>query len=147
MQLFKFAQIFYRLSHANDDLSKAAGFLFVCPEDRTIFLALRGPNGDNPNTWATVGGSLVKGESFIDGAMREVKEEMGSVPEIDKIIKHYDSKSTNFIYRTYLATISNKNNWHPKLDHENSDAKWFGINELPDNLHPGFRKSLKHLFD
>jgi len=124
--------------------SLAAGFLFVCFEDRTICLAQRSKRDLNfPNTWATLGGGVKPGEEPIEAAKREVKEETGSLPEINRIINKYINQDDGFAYVTFVAELSldEKNHWDPKLNRENEQVKWFS--KLPHNLHPGLKKTLK----
>ena len=51
--------------------------------DGTVLLMKRDPNKDvHPGIWeCSAGGSVMKGETFLEGAIRELKEETGCVAE------------------------------------------------------------------
>lgn len=121
----------------------AAGILFIDPEDNTVFLQLRSKEVDAPNTWSTPGGSIdKKDKDEWETALREVKEEAGSLPEIDKIVGKKIYEDDKVKYTTYFVTVKNKENWDPKLNWESQDAQWFNMDRLPENLHPNFKKLL-----
>lgn len=44
-----------------------------------LLLSQRHPDKDDPLCWECTGGSVLAGESSLDGALREVKEELGIV--------------------------------------------------------------------
>lgn len=129
-------------------LTKAAGFLFVCHEDHTMFLVKRAPHVSEPNTWATVGGGVEKDEEFLEAAKREVQEELGSMPNITKIYGYKDAPLPNFVYRTFVAEVSleEKNSWQPEMNPENTDYGWFMPDDLPEPLLSNFEKVLKKLY-
>jgi 8-oxo-dGTP pyrophosphatase MutT (NUDIX family) len=133
---------FFRLSFAEN--KRFAGFLFVCFEDGTIFLAKR---ADEPvGTWEGLGGHLDAGETEKEAARRETIEEGGSMPKINGIIKTVVSKTENGgTYTLYIAELTSKEKekWKPVLNHEHSHAAWFS--KLPDDTHPALIKELKSL--
>lgn len=57
----------------------AAGVLLINTAGRALFLK-RGPGGDAPGLWCIPGGRMEEGESAIDAAVRETKEEAGYTP-------------------------------------------------------------------
>jgi len=46
---------------------------------------------------------------------------------------------------TYNIPLKEKNNIKPILNWENKDYAWFNINNLPENLHPGFKNNLNEI--
>lgn len=56
----------------------AAGILIVAKDGRALFLK-RGPGGDAPGEWCFPGGRIEDGETSIEAAIRETKEESGFV--------------------------------------------------------------------
>lgn len=144
--LYDLAENYLKVSSKNYTLS-AAGMLFLCLEDKTIFLSKRSKHQNKSLTWGTVGGKLENKESPKEAAEREVLEELTIIPSDKKLIKSNIFKNGNFTYTTFIYAIplSEKQSWTPliKLDSsENIDAKWFDINNLPDRLHPGMYQLL-----
>jgi len=122
---------------------RLAGYLFICIEDKTIFLAQRSKTGNDPNLWEGLGGHLDKGETTEDAAIREVTEEAGSFPGCKIIKTIVNLKNDGTEYTLYLANLTSeqKKNWKPIINIEHQDAKWFS--KLPkDNVHPELIKEL-----
>lgn len=137
MNIYKLSQQFLEKSEP-----KYAGFIFYCYDDNTIFMMKRSPNTSNPNVWSLPGGHMDEGETPLQAAIRECKEETGKVPKhkvIDSLLQGN--------YMNYIAGIKkeDKDNWDPKLDWENVEYKWFDIDSLPDELHPGFVRTLRQI--
>ncbi len=63
---------------------RAAGILFLTPDNRALFLK-RGPGSDHPLEWAFPGGQLEDGETPLEAAIREVREETGLVIEASEV--------------------------------------------------------------
>lgn len=88
--------------------------------------------------WGTVGGFMEYGETPEQTLMREAKEEIGVDIKIDKFLGTktdlYDNQQGE-VYSTlglvYFATLLSENF---KLAEELSDAKWFGKNDLPQDI-------------
>jgi 8-oxo-dGTP pyrophosphatase MutT (NUDIX family) len=129
-----------------------AGILFFCQGQ--CLLTLRSTLVEEPLTWGIPGGS-VSGEQHIDsseervvslsidtyfsGALKEVAEELGSIPENLKIFDKVIYREGGFTYVTFLVSIPSKDNWNIVLDEENLDAKWFPVDALPPDLHFGVK--------
>lgn len=126
---------------------KYAGYLFVCLEDSTIFLAQRSKKDDNmPGKFEGFGGNLEFEESVEDGAKRETIEEAGSFPKIKRILKKVISDTPNGgTYTMFIAelTAEEKAKWKVKLSKEHEDSGWF--DKLPSAIHPALYKELKEL--
>ena len=59
-------------------LLRRVAFVFVENDNAELLMQLRGKNVLSPGKWdASVGGHLSRGESYADGAKREMKEEIG----------------------------------------------------------------------
>lgn len=140
--IVKLANTFYKIAG-----SFAAGFIFICTERHSIFLAKRSKYVEAPLVWGSIGGGVETNEGYLEAARREVKEEAGSMPDIERILDSTVWKDGNFRYKTFLAKISPKtmDSWKPKLNHENSAVQWFEIGSLPQDLHPGLRWTLKKM--
>jgi 8-oxo-dGTP pyrophosphatase MutT (NUDIX family) len=139
---------------------QASGFLFFCPEDNTILLCKRSNSVEDPGTWGISGGAVGNGfyensgdedqpdnSLLLSTAIKETEEELGSIPNID-VIGTTDFKSGSFLYRTFISKISlkEKENFTPqiKLNWENTDFKWFDLNNLPAGIHFGVSFALSN---
>lgn len=108
-----------------------------------VILGKRAPSTNNPNQWNFFGGHIDQGESAVDAAVRELKEETGykisasSLKEITTI-----GKATYFV-----AKIGSSSG--VKTTQEISKVSEFKLTNLPDNLHSrtqNFFDQLDHLF-
>jgi ADP-ribose pyrophosphatase YjhB (NUDIX family) len=83
-----------------------------------------------PNFWGLPGGITNYGELLIDGAKREVKEELGVDIKIikagKKVYEHISSK-VHGVGVAYHAKIIRG---IPKPKHETSEIKWFNPSEV-----------------
>lgn len=118
---------------------KAAGIFFT--DGKSVLLLKRSDDGDHPNTWALPGGKSKDGESDINTAIRETKEETGlsSIPgyRIGSISSHNGrQRFTGFIYK--ISTP-----FDVKISHEHTDWEWVGFNDLKSkDLHPKFEEQI-----
>jgi 8-oxo-dGTP pyrophosphatase MutT (NUDIX family) len=117
----------------------AAGFAFVDLRLDIVFLGLRSKNVANPHTWGFPGGQLDRGESALDGAMRECLEELGTLPphRVMGVIKIPKRKS---VYALYVAEVEASSLNHLRIDKFETDkVGWFPLDEVPSSAHPGVR--------
>ncbi len=91
----------------------------------------------NPLKYECVGGSVLKDESSIGGAIREVKEEVGIdlTPEMGKLIfsevrKTIDGKVFNDIRDVWLFKYDGEVNLKNATTDEVKEAKWMTIDEI-----------------
>lgn len=86
-------------------------------------------------TWTMPGGKLEFGESFEDGAGREVEEETGMKLKKAKIICVNNDKN-EYAHFVTIGLFSNKFSGKPKVmePDEIVEWKWFSLNNLPKNL-------------
>lgn len=62
-----------------------------------ILLTKRHPNKTYPNLWECTGGSILVGEESLDGALREVKEEIGiTLDEANGKLVKSERRKSNF---------------------------------------------------
>ena len=98
--------------------------------DRTTF----------PLMWECVGGSVIKGESSIEGAIREVKEEVGLDLEqeagrlvfskIRGVDVKYECKAYNDIMDVWLFNYSGEVQLEAATTNEAADCKWMTVSEI-----------------
>lgn len=104
-----------------------------------ILLQKRVDNGK----WATHGGSLELGETFLDAVKREIKEELNIEIINPELVNIYSGDKMHFVYPNndevfIIAAIYLVKEYEGELkpDYEEvSEVKWFDIDNLPDNLH------------
>ncbi len=90
-----------------------------------------------PNMWAITGGSVLAGEEFLQGAMRELKEEMGiAVDESDIRLLSIMERPNRF--RGVWLVRSNVELADLKLQKEEvADAKWATPEEIMKMVEDG----------
>lgn len=93
-----------------------------------------------PLMWECVGGSVIKGESSIEGAIREVKEEVGLdlEQEAGKLLfskirgtdVRYECKAYNDIMDVWLFNYSGEVQLEAATTNEVADCKWMTVSEI-----------------
>lgn len=121
-----------------------SGGLFLSKSTKRFLFLLR-TQGKTANTWGLVGGkSELNDRSSIDTLNREIKEEVGDVPDILKYIPldFYSSNDTKFRYGTYILLVDNE--FMPKLNYEHSAYAWCSYSFWPRPLHQGVQSSFNN---
>ncbi len=106
-------------------------------------MSKRHPSKPYPNYWECTGGSVLAGESSLQGAVREVKEELGLTLDMDTAHLVYQSRrdvSQDF-YDVWLFHSDISTNDLKLQPDEVIGAKWFSKTEICDlqkngKLHP-----------
>lgn len=105
--------------------------IWIKGKDGKILLTQRHPNKPWGLKWECSGGAIVKGESHMDGAVRELYEETGIKVSKEELI--YLGKSVmeeyHCIMHTYLVCLSDDVRLNLQSE-EVVDAKWLEISEL-----------------
>lgn len=126
----------------NDLRTSETAWVILYTENKVI-LGKRAPTVRNPNQWNFFGGHIDKGESAVEAAARELKEETGY--DIDTSSLKKIAKIGEATY--FVARISDPKNI--KTTSEVSKVKGYKLTELPDNLHSktqNFFNQLDQLF-
>ena len=78
----------------------AAGVVFLAKDTGRCMLQLREGNKRFNHTWGFWGGMMEKGETPYQCIQRELDEEIGFIPELQKLnpIDVYQSKNKHFMY-------------------------------------------------
>jgi 8-oxo-dGTP pyrophosphatase MutT (NUDIX family) len=120
---------------------KGAGVFFT--NGKKVLLLKRSGKGDNGGTWGLPGGKLEEGESSIDGAIREAKEECGRI----KGQRFDDLKETDGLHDWTTFFFKVEKPFKCKLSDEHTDYKWVELENIKKyNLHPKLRENLdRHL--
>jgi 8-oxo-dGTP pyrophosphatase MutT (NUDIX family) len=118
----------------------ASGALFYAKSTRRFLLLQKG-HGKHAGTWGLVGGTTVTGETPWQGLLREVQEEIGTVPKILKTIplETFVSNDRVFNFHTYMCVIDQE--FVPVLSDEHVGWAWATIDRAPKPLHQGLRNS------
>jgi 8-oxo-dGTP pyrophosphatase MutT (NUDIX family) len=122
--------------HAHWGRRGAAGLLLA---DRgTVLLQLRAGWAHQGGTWSIPGGARERGESAVEAALREAREEMSIRPHDVEVRSSYVAECGGWAYETVLAVAAGP----VQLAHlSESDAHvWAGPDQVADlPLHPAFR--------
>lgn len=120
----------------------AAGAIFLA-RDTQRFLFLLRTQGRTAMTWGLAGGKIESTDQTPYRALeREITEELGFLPEIEKTlpIELYASADNQFHYNTYV--IITPHEFIPKLNHEHAGYTWVSYDFWPKPLHQGVKTTL-----
>jgi 8-oxo-dGTP diphosphatase len=112
-----------------------------------VLLSERSPHVQGGRCWASAGGAIEPGESALEAAVREAREELTGLDHLATSEPHiaecasgcgwtyttYPAQMTSEAGRLPVVRVSRANSW------ETLSVRWFGVDELPADLHPGFR--------
>jgi len=120
---------------------KAAGALFFSQSTKKYLFLLR-DDDTHTNTWGLVGGRVELNETVIEALMREITEEIGYIPDIEKTIPLdlYTSNDNRFEYHTFACVVNQE--FIPILNHEHKGWAWTGIDGIPKPVHPALYNSI-----
>ena len=121
----------------------AAGVVFLAKDTGRCMLQLREGNKRFNHTWGFWGGIMEKGETPFECIQREVEEEIGVVPELQKLnpIDVYQSKDKNFYYYSFVYVVD-KEFMPPRINGESAGYGWVNIGQWPKPLHNGAKITL-----
>jgi ADP-ribose pyrophosphatase YjhB (NUDIX family) len=111
--------------------------------DTNRFLLLHRTQSKQNNVWGLVGGTNEEKETPWEGLRREIQEEIGTIPEIKKIIplETFVSNDDHFSFHTYLCVIENE--FIPVLNYEHDGYCWTSFKKWPKPLHQGLLNTLR----
>lgn len=113
-----------------------AGIVFT--DGEKVLLLKRDSSSDYPGHWCIPGGKAKEGETPLDVAHRESKEECGTVE--GQRFAHFHSRDGAHHFHTYLLAINNP--FEVKLSKEHDDFEWTPLEKVNGmKLHPKFRDS------
>jgi len=120
----------------------AAGALFYSLNTGRFLFLLRN-NTKTRGTWGMAGGKLEPAENVIEGLRRELKEELGEIPNIIKYVplETFTSIDEEFCYHSFILIVQDE--FVPQLNSEHSGYAWAEIEKYPKPLHPGVWHTLK----
>lgn len=123
--------------------TRAAGVCLLVPSTGAIFLVRRSARVTSPLTWSVPGGYVEPGESDLEGAAREAREEVGPLPPGELAGVHV-RRAPGITYSCYFltATPNAVRRWKPRLNWESDRAGWFSVDDPPEPLHEGMEEVL-----
>ena len=96
--------------------------------------------GESSGKWNIPKGHFKKGETPLQGSVREFTEETQiSLKEIPELIDKYQSKGGNF----YVYKVDGSNKLIPRLNHEHTDWGYFTIDNLPSPMEENILRIIK----
>jgi 8-oxo-dGTP pyrophosphatase MutT (NUDIX family) len=123
-------------------LISASGGIFLSLDTKRICLQLRNENNRHGGTWSFWGGKSENNEKPIDTLLRELREEIGILPDIKKIypLHKYISQDKNFEYNAFVILVFEE--FIPSLNNESSGYCWINYGNYPISLHIGAKSLL-----
>lgn len=120
----------------------ATGVVFLALDTGRCLLQLRNSDKRHKHTWGFFGGASFPGETPFETIQRELKEEIGFVPELTKLnpIDIYESRDKNFYYYSFVAVVEKE--FSPNLNSESAGFAWVNIGVWPQPLHQGAKATL-----
>ncbi|MCR5857188.1 NUDIX hydrolase [Mesorhizobium sp. J428] len=136
----------------------SARLLVLDPDDRVLLFRFRFDTGPLAGTtyWATPGGGLDEGESFVDAARRELREETGIEAEVVEAVavRHTQFRLSTgemvaaeeryFLVRAF-AEIDISRNPDPVERAFISEARWWTIDELTQSVETIFPENIAEM--
>ena len=119
-----------------------AGGLFLSRKTKRFLLLLR-TQGRTAGSWGLAGGKKEpRDKTDYDTLMREIQEELGCLPNIEKMIpiESYESNDQLFYYNTYVIIVEDE--FIPNLNHEHAGYCWVDLDCWPRPLHQGVKATL-----
>lgn len=116
-----------------------AGFGVILEKGGKILLGKRHPDPDKADSafrsageWSLPGGKLDWGESFEDGAVREVKEETGITIRDPQVISVHNCKNEHAHFMT-VGLLAHEWEGEAKVmePDEMTEWQWFDLKDLP----------------
>lgn len=121
-----------------------SGGLFLSRDTKRFLFLLRN-QGKTAGTWGIVGGKKEPEDSTAYAALeREIKEEIGIIPKIKKVIplELFTSEDQHFHFNTYMLIVDKE--FIPTLNDEHVGYAWCALNQWPKPLHQGVKRSLSN---
>lgn len=121
---------------------KCIGAIIYDRDKDMVLLQQRCKNTTYALKWGLWGGKLERKEDFIDGLLRELKEELTNIPEIIELkpVETFVSEDGEFIYYTFLIITDNYNGFQIS-ENETNDCVWLPLDKvLKIDLHPATKK-------
>jgi 8-oxo-dGTP pyrophosphatase MutT (NUDIX family) len=127
---------------------KCVGCLIYDKDKNMFLLQQRSKTSSHPLKWGFWGGKLEKGEDFAQGLKREIKEELGTYPEFDKLfpLDVFLSDDRKFVYYSFVMVVDRFDDFKIS-SRETNDFIWLPLNCIEKiDIHQGLKKTLKNKY-
>jgi 8-oxo-dGTP pyrophosphatase MutT (NUDIX family) len=114
--------------------NESAGVFFYSKQTQRFLYLLR-TDAKNPGNWGIPGGKIDRGETLLEGIIRECEEEIGYFPEDAKLVPIQKFINHSFTYHTFFCEVADE--FIPILNEEHCGYAWVGEDQYPKPLHPG----------
>lgn len=117
------------------------GTIFVSTKTQRVLLNLRAPHKTHPMCWSLWGGMMEEGEQPREALLREMSEEMGAIPDFERIYPFdvYQSRDGHFRYYSFVCIVGEE--FVPELNSESCGYCWINLGEWPKPMHQGAKIS------
>jgi len=125
-----------------------AGLLIFRPMDGKVLMTRRSASESSPGYWDFSGGSVEEGETELEAAIREGREELGGLPAL-KIDTEpvWWAPNPFFAFALFLAHMDVSGDaWEPTLNEEHDLYGWFDPDQLPVPALEGAIAGVKYFF-
>ena len=124
-----------------ENIKIGVGTVFVSICTQRILLNLRAPYKTHGMTWSLWGGMMEENEQPKTALLRELEEEMGFVPDIERIYPFdiFQSRDKNFKYYSFVCVVNDE--FIPILNKESAGYCWINLGEWPKPMHLGAKNS------
>jgi 8-oxo-dGTP pyrophosphatase MutT (NUDIX family) len=118
---------------------QASGCIFLSLDTGRVMLQKRSAACTHPGTWGFFGGKSEDDERPVETLLREITEELGMTPDIQRIIpvNKFTSASGDFEYNSFVITVTHE--FTPTLNNESDGFCWVNVGRWPHPLHRGAR--------
>jgi len=127
---------------------KCVGCLIYDKDKDMFLLQQRSKTSSHPLKWGFWGGKLEKGEDFAQGLKREIKEELGTYPEFDKLfpLDVFLSDDRKFVYYSFVMVVDRFDDFKIS-SRETNDFIWLPLNCIGKiDIHQGLKKTLNNKY-
>ncbi len=117
------------------------GVLIISRKTNRVLLNMRAPYKTHAMTWSLWGGMIENNEQPKDALLRELTEEIGFIPDIERIYPFdiYQSKDKHFKYISFIAIVEDE--FIPILNQESCGYCWINLGNWPKPMHQGAKIS------
>lgn len=134
--------------HVRWGIYGAAGAVFVTHNSADlplVMLQLRSGFAHEGGTWSCAGGALDHGETPLDGALREAREEVGPPIGDARVLGSYVfAPADDWSYTTVVVEVASV--FGESMNFETDAVSWVPADEVDHRpLHPGFAAAWPHL--